>query len=99
MFLAPASASLYNPSSAGSLLLPFPTVVHRPDRFALLKHYRSLIPMAQEASKPMFSLKPTDGALGAHPYAVQDAYSDFKALTAKVVEHTHIAKNRGGEIV
>ena len=55
--------------------------------------------MAQEASKPMFSLKPTDGALGAHPYAVQDAYSDFKALTAKVVEHTHIAKNRGGEIV
>ena len=44
---------------------------------AKLKDYRSLMPMAQEAHKPMFFLKPGDGALGAHTYAVQDAYGDF----------------------
>lgn len=29
-----------------------------------MKDYRSLMAMAQEASKPMFLLKPGDGALG-----------------------------------
>lgn len=76
-----------------------PTVVHDPHCFALLKHYRSLMSMAQEARKPMFFLKPADGALGAHTYAVQDAYSDFKVLTEKVVEHTHIATAQVGQTV
>ena len=31
---------------------------------AHLKDYRSLMPMAQEANKPMFMLKPADGAIG-----------------------------------
>jgi hypothetical protein len=44
---------------------------------ALLKHYRSLMPLAQEACKPMFHLKPADGAIGAHIQAVQGAYHDF----------------------
>ena len=52
--------------------------------FALLKHYRSLMPMAQEARKPMFLLKPADGALGAHTGAVRDAYQDFKRLARKI---------------
>lgn len=76
-----------------------PTVVEDPLCFALLKHYRSLMPMAQEARKPMFFLKPGDGALGAHTYAVQDAYSDFKALTQKVAECTHIANSRNEQVV
>ena len=49
-----------------------------------LKHYRSLMPMAQEARKPMFHLKAADGALGGHIYAVQDCYADFKALAASI---------------
>jgi len=52
--------------------------------FALLKHYRSLMPMAQEARKPMFLLKPADGALGAHTSAVRDAYHDFKRLARNI---------------
>ncbi len=52
--------------------------------FALLKHYRSLMPMAQEARKPMFFLKPADGALGAHTYAVKDAYKDFRKLAQEI---------------
>ena len=51
-----------------------------PHCLATLKHYRSLMPMAQEARKPMFHLRAADGALGCHIYAVQDCYEDFKNL-------------------
>jgi len=49
-----------------------------------LKDYRSLMPLAQESRKPMFFLKPADGALGAHANAVAEAYKDFKMLTKKI---------------
>ncbi len=55
-----------------------------PQRLALLKHYRSLMPMAQEARKPMFLLKPADGAIGAHVEAVRSCYEDFLQL-ARVI--------------
>ena len=51
---------------------------------ATLKHYRSLMPMAQEARKPMFQLKVADGALGAHTYAVQECYQDFEGLATAI---------------
>lgn len=59
--------------------------------FATLKHYRSLMPMAQEAHKPIFHLKPADGALGAHTYAVQDAYQDFENLTQAIAHKAGLA--------
>lgn len=59
-----------------------------PNRLALLKHYQSLMPMAQEAHKPIFHLKPADGAIGAHGAAVKDVYRDFKALAQKIAEQT-----------
>lgn len=52
---------------------------------ALLKHYRSLAPMSMEAHKPIFLLKPADGAIGAHTYAVQKSYEDFKVLTQRIL--------------
>ena len=51
---------------------------------ATLKHYRSLMPMAMESQKPMFFLKPADGAIGAHFKAVQDCYQDFRRLAYHV---------------
>jgi hypothetical protein len=51
----------------------------------MLKHYHSLIPMAMEARKPIFLLKSADGAIGAHSYAVQDAYKDYRALAKKIL--------------
>lgn len=51
---------------------------------ATLKHYRSLMPMAQEALKPIFHLKAADGALGGHIYAVQEAYDHFKGLATAI---------------
>jgi len=40
--------------------------------------------MAQEARKPMFLLKPADGAIGGHQAAVQDCYSDFESLAINI---------------
>jgi chromosome partitioning protein len=56
-----------------------------PHCLARLKHYRSLIPMAQEARKPIFKLTPADGAIGSHAYAVRDAYADFKRLAEAIM--------------
>lgn len=57
---------------------------------ATLKHYRSLMPLAQEARKPMFFLKPSDGALGGHAKAVQDCYTDFGALAQTIADRCRI---------
>lgn len=51
---------------------------------ALLKHYHSLAPMSMEAHKPIFLLKPADGAIGAHLQAVQRSYQDFKNLILRI---------------
>jgi hypothetical protein len=51
---------------------------------AIIKHYRSLIPMGQEHRKPIFNLTPADGAIGSHAGAVQDARKDFKLLAEKI---------------
>jgi chromosome partitioning protein len=59
-----------------------------PHCLAQLKHYRSLMPMALEARKPVFDLRPADGAFGGHQQAVRRAYEDFKALTLQVESRT-----------
>lgn len=51
----------------------------------LLKHSHSLIPMGQEARKPIFHLRSADGAIGAHQQAVQAAYGHFEELTKSIV--------------
>jgi chromosome partitioning protein len=50
-----------------------------------LRHYHSLMPMGMEARKPIFLLKPADGAIGAHYQAVLKVYQDFKQLTEKII--------------
>jgi cellulose biosynthesis protein BcsQ len=61
-----------------------PKVENDPNCLAQLKHYRSLMPLAMEAHKPMFHLKPADGAIGAHGEAVKDCRDDFLRLARKV---------------
>jgi cellulose biosynthesis protein BcsQ len=60
--------------------------VPSPDPMALatLKNYPSLMLMAQEARKPMFALKPADGAIGGHVAAVQDCHRAFRHLAARI---------------
>ena len=56
-----------------------------------LKHYRSLMPMAMEAHKPIFYLKSADGAIGAHLEAVKSCYADFHKLASKIATPAGIA--------
>lgn len=51
---------------------------------AMLKNYRSLMPMAMEAHKPIFYLKPADGAIGSHMQGVTNCFTDFKQLAQKI---------------
>jgi len=62
------------------------TVENDPYCIALLKHYRSLAPMSMEVHKPIFLLKPADGAIGAHLYAVKKSYEEFRTLVAAIIE-------------
>lgn len=69
------------------------SVADDPDCLALLKNYQSLMPMSQEARKPMFHLKPADGAIGAHTYAVKNVYRDFETLACKIADRTKVNKS------
>ena len=58
---------------------------------ATVKHYRSLIPLARDARKPIFSLSAGDGAIGSHAAAARDAFGDFKTLVENILQRTHHA--------
>jgi len=68
------------------------TVDNDPYCLAQLKHYRSLMPMAMEVRKPMFMLKPADGAIGSHQQAAVTCYQDFIALARQIGAHTGLRK-------
>lgn len=56
-----------------------------PNCLATLRNYRSLMPMAHEARKPMFDLRAADGAIGSHARLVQICYDDFERLALKIL--------------
>jgi hypothetical protein len=62
-----------------------------PDCLASLRNYRSLMPLAQDARKPMFDLKPADGAIGSHSQYVQTCYDEFRNLTIDILRRTQIS--------
>lgn len=68
-----------------------PLLAKDPYCLSLLKHYRSLMPMAMEARKPIFFLKSADGAIGAHIEAVKSCYEDFQKLAEKIASSAGIA--------
>ncbi|MDT3727070.1 AAA family ATPase [Streptomyces sp. DSM 41972] len=57
-------------------------------RIATLRNYRSLMPLAHDARKPMFDLKAADGALGSTQKYVQTCYREFRALAEGVLART-----------
>lgn len=68
------------------------TIANDENNLALLKDYRSLMPMAQDANKPMFLLKPADGAIGGHQSAVMECRRDFQILATLLLQKVGIAK-------
>ena len=57
-----------------------------PYQLASLRNYRSLMPLAQDARKPMFDLRPAEGALGSTGRLVQTCYREFEVLANRVME-------------
>lgn len=55
-------------------------------RVATLRNYRSLMPLAHDARKPMFDLKAADGALGSTQTYVRTCYREFRELAENVIE-------------
>lgn len=62
-----------------------------PARLALIRHFRSLLPLAMEARKPVFELKAADGAIGSHAATVQDAKESFASLARSLAEQIDLA--------
>ena len=60
------------------------------NQMGLIRHYRSLMPMAQEAHKPIFHLRPADGAIGSLQNAVHDARDNFKQLAIEIASRCNI---------
>ena len=56
-----------------------------PNCLAVLRDYRSLQVLAEEAHKPMFLLRPADGAFGGHQKAVQECAADFDRLARRIM--------------
>ncbi|UCM89292.1 ParA family protein [Streptomyces marincola] len=54
-------------------------------RIATMRNYRSLMPLAHDARKPMFDLKPADGALGSTQQYVKTCFKEFRALSREVL--------------
>jgi cellulose biosynthesis protein BcsQ len=71
-------------------VLDVPSPDSDPYALALLKHYRSLMPMAMDARKPMFRLSSADGAIGAHVEAVRQCHKDFSQLARRMATEVGI---------
>ena len=68
-----------------------------PNLVATIKHFRSLIALGQEARKPIFSLTPADGAMGAHSVAANAAYRDFEELSRELLRRMATSAQSEGE--
>lgn len=80
------------PEVYATAVLAKPTTASHPSSdqhcLGLLKRYGSLMPMAQEARKPIFHLRPADGALGAHATAARDARKEFEGVADRIAAAT-----------
>ncbi|MBP2338696.1 cellulose biosynthesis protein BcsQ [Saccharothrix coeruleofusca] len=61
-----------------------PAIDVDPQCLGQLKHYHGLMPLAQEARKPIFHLTSADGAFGGHFQAALDAYGHFEQLARRI---------------
>jgi hypothetical protein len=63
------------------------TIDQDPYCLATIKHYKSLMPLAQAVHKPIFQLQSTDGALGASIQVAHAARQDFELLARNIARN------------
>jgi chromosome partitioning protein len=64
---------------------------HDPACIALVKHFASLVPLAQQARKPMFDLKQADGIGGGQIQSVAQCRTAFAAMVRELAKRLDIA--------
>lgn len=62
------------------------SITDDPHCLGLVKHYHSLMPLAQEARKPIFNLTTADGAFGGHLQAARDTHEHFARLAGGILD-------------
>lgn len=85
----------YRKSVLGRVAIEPPSIEEDPFCLAMLKNYNSLMPLAQEARKPIFSLRSADGAIGSHANAVTKAHGDFKGLAQDIAKRIGLVMPEG----
>jgi cellulose biosynthesis protein BcsQ len=68
--------------------------VDRSYELATVRNYESLIPLAQEARKPMFDLRSGDGALGSTQTLVKRCREDFRSLSERLLDRLDTRADR-----
>ena len=76
--------SAYRDNISGVLGSDAKAIEQDPNCLATLQHYRSLMPLAQAAHKPMFNLKAADGVMGGHASLARRCFDDFRALATRL---------------
>lgn len=70
---------------------PYPEDVSKDDKcLALMKHFASLVPIAQQARKPLFDLKKADGIGGGQLQSVANCRSQFEALAKGLLKRLDV---------
>lgn len=64
------------------------SIADDPECLGLIHHHAGLMPLALDARKPMFDLRPGDGAIGSHMDSVQHCREDFERLAAQILTRT-----------
>ena len=80
--------SVYAESVSKEDLEPSRDIDDDAECLGMLKHFRSLMPYAQDARKPMFKLTAADGAVGGRVKAVRDCYDEFHGLAVAIADRT-----------
>jgi len=73
------------------------TIDTDPYHLASVRNFRSLMPLAQDARKPMFDLRAADGALGSTSRLVQTCFRDFEALARTVLRVADVQPSHAGD--
>ena len=60
---------------------------------ASIRHFASLVPIAQQARKPMFDLKQSDGIGGGQIQAVARCREEFRTLVQKLIAKLGLEPN------
>jgi len=76
--------AIYHEAVLGRPATPTLSLEEDPHCIFILEPFPSLISMAREAHKPIFHLKPADGAAGSHLVAVQRVQRDFEKLAREI---------------